>query len=251
MNNSLRISTDDYRHFLEHGKLPTATVKAKRQDLEHLEQVAFFDALSLLKIPDIEHVHAVPNGSDRNAVVGGKLKAEGVKSGVLDIFWDVPRGPYHGFRAELKVKYANGRINKPSKAQFKWIEFYKRNGFFADWLVGWVALKDGLLSYYELGPFEASQNTGIRQPRKVTASATSNHMAVYKAILSAFNEHGDSLTLKELADYTHFNMAPLAAKLERMATRSPALVIKEKKKGQRIRWHVLPAGIELHNELNT
>lgn len=46
---------------------------------------------------------SVPNGGQRNAVTGAKLKAEGVVAGVADLFLSVPRGDYHGMYIEMKA----------------------------------------------------------------------------------------------------------------------------------------------------
>ncbi len=60
-------------------------------------------------------IFAVPNGGDRNVVVGTKLKAEGVRRGVPDLVWPIARHGLHGLFLELKVK-----PNRPSKEQKAW-----------------------------------------------------------------------------------------------------------------------------------
>lgn len=53
-------------------------------------------------------LHAIPNGGSRGdsqrsrAIQGSKLKAEGVKSGVPDVFLPYPIGKYSGLYIELK-----------------------------------------------------------------------------------------------------------------------------------------------------
>lgn len=47
---------------------------------------------------------AIPNGGHRNKATAGKLKAEGVKAGVPDLFLPVARHGYHGLFVELKVQ---------------------------------------------------------------------------------------------------------------------------------------------------
>lgn len=59
-------------------------------------------------IDGLEWIYHIPNGglrgSDRKsqAISGGRLKAEGVKSGVSDIHWPVPMGQYCGLYIEMK-----------------------------------------------------------------------------------------------------------------------------------------------------
>jgi hypothetical protein len=53
--------------------------------------------------PELSLMFAIPNGGERNKIVAGNLKAEGVKAGVLDIFLPVARGGFHGLFVELKV----------------------------------------------------------------------------------------------------------------------------------------------------
>lgn len=159
---SEKMSLDEYRAHINQS--PTTNKKGKRKinDFEHQAQVTIIEWCNLQamtkRIPELEYIHAIPNGSKRPAGIGGYLKAEGVKAGVLDLFWDLPRGHYHGFRAELKVKDKNGRVNKASKEQVKWIDFYQKQGFHADVYVGADAVIDAIEKYYFLGEFTFNQS---------------------------------------------------------------------------------------------
>lgn len=56
------------------------------------------------KYPGIRMMFAIPNGGARHIAVAAKLKHEGVKRGVPDIFLPVPRGGHHGLFIEVKAK---------------------------------------------------------------------------------------------------------------------------------------------------
>lgn len=68
---------------------------------EHDEQallIKWFD----LQYKDKFVLFAIPNGGIRNVVVAKKLKKEGVRSGVPDLFLAVPKNPYAGLFIEMK-----------------------------------------------------------------------------------------------------------------------------------------------------
>lgn len=67
---------------------------------------------------------AVPNGGDRNIVVAAKLRAEGVRSGVPDLWLPIPIGDHAGLVIEMKR--ATG---KASKNQTTWIEYLRQQGY--------------------------------------------------------------------------------------------------------------------------
>lgn len=55
---------------------------------EHDEQVGLFEILSRYeqKYPELKWVFAIPNGGKRHPATAAKMKAEGVRSGVWDVF---------------------------------------------------------------------------------------------------------------------------------------------------------------------
>jgi hypothetical protein len=59
-------------------------------------------------IPALVWLHAIPNGGARHPAVAMKLKAEGVKKGIPDLFLPYPCGGKHGLYIE--VKSAKGRL---------------------------------------------------------------------------------------------------------------------------------------------
>ena len=73
----------------------------KRSQPEHAGQVALFRwaAMMSVKHPELALLFAIPNGGQRNIVTAAKMKAEGVKRGVPDMFLPVPKhGPLTGLQ---------------------------------------------------------------------------------------------------------------------------------------------------------
>jgi len=108
--------------------------KKTRRELEHKHQCALFEWARLNQglWPELRWMHTVPNGGARHPAVAAKMKKEGQKSGVVDIFLDVPRAGFHGLRIELK--YGKGT---PTDNQERWIEHYRRSGYYADVFWSW------------------------------------------------------------------------------------------------------------------
>lgn len=72
---------------------------------EHKIQKAFFEIVKIVskKKKHYALIHAIPNGGARDAVTGARLKAEGVLSGVPDVFVPFARGGFHGMYIEFKA----------------------------------------------------------------------------------------------------------------------------------------------------
>lgn len=82
------------------------------------------------------------------------LVAEGLRSGVPDIFLDVARGGYHGLRIELKVpeiRNSKGTIEKRkgvvSPEQSRWLDHYNSSGYQALVAYGWLEAKTQIEEY--------------------------------------------------------------------------------------------------------
>jgi len=72
----------------------------------------------------LNRLFAIPNGGERHAAVAGKMKAEGVKAGVLDTFLPVPLGDACGLFLEMK---APGKLKNTSSEQDDWIACLREN----------------------------------------------------------------------------------------------------------------------------
>jgi hypothetical protein len=113
---------------------------------EHNEQAALFRwaALAAGRYPELALLFAVPNGGRRDAVTGARLKAEGVKAGVPDIWLPVARCGYHGLVIELKAE--GGRASREQKA---WLRALEEQGWLAAVCVGATAAWELLGRYLE------------------------------------------------------------------------------------------------------
>lgn len=109
---------------------------------EHHEQAAFFAWAALQKFDGIELMHAVPNGGQRSKAVAGKLKAEGVKTGVPDVLWPVARGGFIG----LAIEFKHGDGN-PTKEQRERITRLQKEGWCVAVCWDWQAAARMVLGY--------------------------------------------------------------------------------------------------------
>jgi hypothetical protein len=102
-------------------------VKRKPVAHEHTEQVALFQWAAVMgnRLPELKLMFATPNGGQRHIAVAAKLKAEGVRSGVPDIFLPAARCAYHGFFIELKRRDGG----KTSETQDGWIDALRVQGY--------------------------------------------------------------------------------------------------------------------------
>ena len=102
-------------------------VKGPYIPTEHEEQVALFAwaDTQMDRCPELSLMFAIPNGGHRFVAVAAKLKAEGVKAGVPDVFLPVPRGGKHGLWLELK-RSKGGRLGEAQKA---WADALEGQGY--------------------------------------------------------------------------------------------------------------------------
>ncbi len=90
---------------------------------------------------------AIPNGGLRNASVAAKLKAEGVKPGISDIFLPIARGVYHGLFIEMKRPKPRGVPTKEQEAFFSHLD---SAGYAYAVCYGWQAAVAALSRYLSL-----------------------------------------------------------------------------------------------------
>ena len=107
----------------------------KKGSPEHDEQVKVFEWASIMssKIPELKLLFAIPNGAFYGGhwSVANRMKAEGVKKGVPDIFLPVVMQ-----RSELAYEVDSGLWiemkagkNKPSEQQKWWLEQLEKQGY--------------------------------------------------------------------------------------------------------------------------
>lgn len=108
----------------------------KEYRLEHDEQAALFvwAQWSRFEFPDLQWMFAIPNGGHRNLLVARKMKAEGVKPGVPDIFLPVARKGFNGLFLEMKAEGSRpvrGGKGGLSDLQCEWIAAMRSRGYSA------------------------------------------------------------------------------------------------------------------------
>lgn len=106
----------------------------KTYPLEHDEQAGLFlwASWNFATMPELRLMFAIPNGGHRNLLVAKKMKAEGVKAGVPDIFLPVARGGFHGLFVEMKAESARpkkGGKGGLSDLQCEWIGELRKQGY--------------------------------------------------------------------------------------------------------------------------
>ena len=111
---------------------------------EHTEQVRLITWAHQWQdeYPGLEMLFAIPNGGHRHKATAAKMKAEGVKRGVPDLFLAVPRGNWHGLFIEMKY----GK-NKPTAHQFRWLEKLAALGYKVAICYGCTDAKNMILDY--------------------------------------------------------------------------------------------------------
>lgn len=111
---------------------------------ESVEQINLFRwaALQECKFPELILLHHIPNGGKRNITTAKRLKMEGVKAGVPDIFLPVSRGQYHGLYIELKAGN-----NKTTENQDVWISRLQKQGYQVNVCYGWEEASTVITDY--------------------------------------------------------------------------------------------------------
>lgn len=113
------------------------------------------------RLPELVWLFHIPNGGTRGeterdrAIAGGKLKAEGVKSGVPDLFLPVPRHGMHGLWVEMKKPglYNSKKTREEnieaatSNTQKIWIAGMREQGYAVYVAFNWIEARDCIKTY--------------------------------------------------------------------------------------------------------
>ncbi|QJD54381.1 VRR-NUC domain endonuclease [Aminobacter phage Erebus] len=132
---------------------------------EHGHQCAIFQWIAMggarTYAQCMDLVFAVPNGGDRQAHVGAAMRAEGVKPGVPDMCWPVPKMMqgsegldgimrYAGLYIELKTPKRHSEKNGGRQdTQVKWQKRLLEQGYAVVTAYGWQAACWALVAYWE------------------------------------------------------------------------------------------------------
>jgi len=114
---------------------------------EHVEAVLLMRAVTGAEPawPELALFFAVPNGGYRSKRTAGAMKAEGVRRGVPDYLFPVPRGGFNGLAIELKTE-----IGRPNPEQRQFIASLRAHGWRAEvckgWQQAWAVLRDYLVA---------------------------------------------------------------------------------------------------------
>lgn len=116
------------------------------KSIEHSEQVNLIKwwAMAHNRFGVAEELlFAIPNGGERNVIVASRLKAEGVRAGVPDLFLAVKRGNHGGLFIEMK-KPKGGRVSDNQKTMLQTLSDY---GYVTSVCKGWLEAKARIEQY--------------------------------------------------------------------------------------------------------
>lgn len=91
---------------------------------EHRIQKGFIEWFEYQYPQYAPFLFAIPNGGKRGKAEAGRLKAEGVRKGIPDLFLSVPAGVCHGLYIETKTPKGN-----TTKEQKYYLEEFCRLGY--------------------------------------------------------------------------------------------------------------------------
>lgn len=120
------------------------------KSLEHSEQVNLIQwwALQCKRFGIHEQLlFAIPNGGQRNIITAKRMKDEGVRAGIPDLFLAVPRGRFHGLFVEMK-KPQGGVVSDAQKAC---MEMLSSNDYCVAVCRGFIDAQEAIKGYLLLG----------------------------------------------------------------------------------------------------
>lgn len=150
---TFRISPEEAlsRGWIDKEELPKqksrpAAQRASKREAEGEEQALLIEWFRET-YPDIGDllIHIPNGGSRKNAFEGWRLKRQGVRAGVSDLFLPVARGGFHGLWIEFK---ATPPLDAAvSQSQRDWIEAMLEQGYHAEVSLGIEAAKEAIERY--------------------------------------------------------------------------------------------------------
>jgi len=98
----------------------------KTESQEQIEVIQWCKR-NTLEHPELDMIFAIPNGGKRHIATASRMKLEGVKPGVSDLFLSVARHDLHGLYIEMKRE----KSGKLSTAQKDWFNKIQNQGYAA------------------------------------------------------------------------------------------------------------------------
>lgn len=119
---------------------------------EHAHQAALFAWAAISGFEELKWMHAIPNGGERNPVVAANMKAEGVRSGVYDVFLPYPCVQYAGLYIEMKKPGRQGEKNGGlSDKQVEFRDWAVKHHYATAVCYSWTQAADVLRGYLAHG----------------------------------------------------------------------------------------------------
>lgn len=114
---------------------------------EAQEQTTLFQWAGMMtgKWPELRLLHHIPNGGGRNPIEARRLKEQGVKAGIPDIFLPCARGGWHGLYIEMKRR-KGGRVSIEQK---KTIIALREQGYRVEVCEGWEKAREVIKEYMD------------------------------------------------------------------------------------------------------
>jgi hypothetical protein len=142
------------------GKVITPEDLAGDSESSHQQALFCWAALNCGQYPALAYMFAIPNGGLRAKRTATTLKAEGVKSGVPDIFLPYAAkmahiqewsdGHYCGCFIEMKLEMYRKRKNGGcSEEQIDFINWASSASYYCKVCYSWEEARDTLISYME------------------------------------------------------------------------------------------------------
>lgn len=85
----------------------------------------------------------IPNGGLRNLKTASRLKAEGVKAGVADLFLAIPNNNFHGLFIEMKRQKGNSQTDLQKYFEKEVL----KQGYDYFLAKGWIEAKEKIMRY--------------------------------------------------------------------------------------------------------
>lgn len=119
---------------------------------ESEQQIMLFEWAELMSVlhPELKLLHAIPNGGKRHIATAVRLKKEGVKKGVPDVFLPVPKCESNKVCVILKTGLyieMKSKKGKLSESQQDWIERLRMQGYRVEVCCSFEEARDVILDY--------------------------------------------------------------------------------------------------------